>query len=110
MAGPFPVIFLTGPRQSGKTTLAKATFPSYRYCSFEDLQTREEAIEDPKGFLARLAGSEGVIIDEAQHVPDLFSYLQGSELSDGTGGILIYGGNETYERGKHLVCSWASCC
>ncbi|MDJ0766424.1 MAG: ATP-binding protein [Myxococcota bacterium] len=91
LSGPFPVIFLTGPRQSGKTTLAKSTFPSYRYCSFEDLQTREEAIEDPKGFLSRLAGAEGIIIDEAQHVPDLFSYVQGFVDDKRAGPVILTG-------------------
>ena len=67
---------LTGPRQSGKTTLAKATFPSYRYVSLEDLQNREEAQEDPRGFLGRLRGESGTILDEVQRVPHLFSYLQ----------------------------------
>src|SRR5665811_1561680 len=76
LVGSHPVVFLTGPRQSGKTTLAKATFPEFRYVSLEDLQSREEAQEDPRGFLARLRRDPGVILDEVQRVPDLFSYLQ----------------------------------
>jgi hypothetical protein len=54
LAGPFPVVFLTGPRQSGKTTLARATFPQFHYISLEDMQNREEAVEDPRGFLLSL--------------------------------------------------------
>ena len=75
-AAQFPVIFLTGPRQSGKTTLARACFPDFRYLSLEDLQNRAEATQDPRGFLQRLEGLPGIILDEAQHAPDLFSYLQ----------------------------------
>lgn len=64
LVGPFPVVFLTGPRQSGKTTLVRAAFPEFRYISMEDLQNREEAMEDPRGFLRRLEGKNGAILDE----------------------------------------------
>jgi len=74
LAKKFPIIALIGPRQSGKTTLAQAVFPDYHYISLEDLDHREFAQKDPRGFLASYAN--GVIIDEAQHVPSLFSYLQ----------------------------------
>lgn len=73
-AGYYPIVTLTGPRQSGKTTLARATFPDYAYVSLEDFDHREFAVEDPRGFLARYP--ESVIIDEAQRAPELFSYLQ----------------------------------
>ena len=72
----YPVVFLTGPRQSGKTTLARMSFPDFVYVSLEDLQNRSEAQGDPRGFLGRFAGSPGVILDEVQRAPDLFSYLQ----------------------------------
>ena len=72
----YPVVFLTGPRQSGKTTLTRMTFPDFVYVSLEDLQNRSEAQGDPRGFLGRFAGSPGVILDEVQRAPDLFSYLQ----------------------------------
>jgi predicted AAA+ superfamily ATPase len=91
LAGPFPVIFLTGPRQSGKTTLARATFPGFRYFSLEDLQTRGEVSEDPRGFLHRLEGAEGIIIDEAQYAPDLFSYLQGFVDDNRSGPVILTG-------------------
>ncbi len=76
LAGPYPVVYLTGPRQWGKTTLARAAFPDYTYVSLEDLQRRTAVQEDPRGFLRGVAGDAGVIIDEAQRVPELFSYLQ----------------------------------
>jgi predicted AAA+ superfamily ATPase len=70
----FPVITLTGPRQSGKTTLVKYVFEGLAYVSLEDPDTREFAQNDPRGFLANY--TQGVIIDEAQKVPHLFSYIQ----------------------------------
>ena len=75
-AGMFPVLTLTGPRQSGKTTLAKATFKNAHYVSLEDPAHRNLALEDAKGFL-RQFGSEQVVLDEAQRAPELFSYIQG---------------------------------
>ncbi len=71
----FPVITVTGPRQSGKTTLLKNMFPELDYYSLEDLDTLEFAKKDPRGFLLRHA--QGCIIDEAHHAPELFSYIQG---------------------------------
>lgn len=71
----FPVITLTGPRQSGKSTLLRHLFPSLPYMSMENPDIRSEAKIDPKGFLATFIN--GVIIDEVQHVPDLLSYIQG---------------------------------
>ncbi len=71
----FPVVTVTGPRQSGKTTLCRATFPDLPYVSLERPDVRMRAIEDPLGFLAPMR--EGAILDEVQRVPDLLSYLQG---------------------------------
>ena len=71
----FPVLAITGPRQSGKTTLARALFAGKAYVSLEDPEEREYAETDPRGFLARFPG--GAIFDEAQRCPGLFSYLQG---------------------------------
>lgn len=75
LAKGFPVIAITGPRQSGKTTLAKSTFPNKPYLTLEDPDTRLIAEGDPRGLLSRYP--DGLIIDEAQRVPQLFSYLQG---------------------------------
>jgi len=70
----FPVVVLTGPRQSGKTTLARAAFPGHAYVSLEDPDVRERVAADPRGFLARHDG--GLLVDEVQRVPALLSYLQ----------------------------------
>ncbi|MBU0510202.1 MAG: ATP-binding protein [Chloroflexi bacterium] len=69
----FPVIAITGPRQSGKTTLIRDIFPDYRYFNLENPIERNFALEDPQGFLAQ---SKKMIIDEIQRVPELFSYIQ----------------------------------
>lgn len=71
----FSVVTITGPRQSGKTTLIKSMFPELPYFSLENPDTREMAVTDPVAFLAK--GSEGMILDEVQNTPDLLSYLQG---------------------------------
>ena len=71
----FPVITLTGPRQSGKSTLLRHLFSGLPYFSMENLDVRQAAKLDPKGFLSKF--NEGVIIDEVQNVPELLSYIQG---------------------------------
>jgi predicted AAA+ superfamily ATPase len=73
-ADQYPVLSIVGPRQSGKTTLARYVFPNYRYVSLENLDTRRMAEDDPRGFLHDY--QPPVIIDEIQRAPHLFSYLQ----------------------------------
>ena len=70
----FPVITVTGPRQSGKTTLCKQMFPDYHYVNLEDIAKTEIIKQNPKAFLE--IHSQGLIVDEAQQYPDLFSYVQ----------------------------------
>lgn len=70
----YAVIVVTGPRQSGKTTLCKNQFSDYHYINLENPSTREQLLIAPKAFLEQYAN--GLIIDEAQHLPELFSYIQ----------------------------------
>jgi predicted AAA+ superfamily ATPase len=74
LAQKFQVITLTGPRQSGKTTLVKATFPDLSYVSLEEPDIRQIALTDPRGFLSNYPN--GAILDEIQNTPELFSYIQ----------------------------------
>lgn len=74
LASKFPVVSVLGPRQSGKTTLVRDVFSKMDYVSLEDLDNREFAIKDPRGFLSTY--SNGAVIDEAQRAPDIFSYIQ----------------------------------
>ena len=74
LATQFPVLAITGPRQSGKSTLAKMTFPDKKYVSFDDKEMREIAKSSPKDFLK--AFPDGVMIDEAQKVPDIFDAIK----------------------------------
>jgi len=76
MSKKFPVLAILGPRQSGKTTLSQAVFTKHTYISFEDLEARAFAQEDPKGFLEEYKNKYGIILDEIQHVPDMLSYIQ----------------------------------
>lgn len=90
----FPVISLTGPRQSGKTTLLRYLLPQYRYVSLENPATRNFAIEDPNGFLKTY--NEFVIFDEVQRVPELFSYIQTKVDEDKIMGQYILSGSQNF--------------
>ena len=73
-ASQYPVVTITGPRQSGKTTLCRMLFEDKQYVSLEDIDERQYAEQDPRGFLNRFP--DGAVIDEIQRVPDLLSYIQ----------------------------------
>jgi predicted AAA+ superfamily ATPase len=90
----FPIIAITGPRQSGKTTLSRAIFADKPYVSLEELDTRRYATEDPRGFLGQFP--DGAVIDEAQRVPELFSYLQTRVDMDGRMGLFVLTGSQQF--------------
>jgi len=76
VAKQFPVVAVLGPRQSGKTTLVKATFKKYVYISLEELDNQRSALSDPRHFLELHKNAHGIILDEIQNTPDLLSYIQ----------------------------------
>lgn len=90
----FPVVVVVGPRQSGKTTLVKATFPKKEYVNLEEPDTRLFAQNDPRAFLADR--KYGIIIDEAQRVPDIFSYIQSIVDSNPLPGKFILTGSNNF--------------
>ena len=90
----YPIVTLTGPRQSGKTTLAKAAFPNHGYASLEDPDQREFAITDPRGFLGQF--KDPVILDEVQRAPDLFSYIQTEVDRTPANGRYILTGSQSF--------------
>lgn len=91
----YPVITVTGPRQSGKTTLCRALFNAKPYISLEDIDNREFARTDPRGFLAEVPN--GAVLDEIQYVPDLVSYIQTLVDEKQQPGMFILTGSRQFE-------------
>ena len=90
----FPIVTITGPRQSGKTTLARAVFAGKQYASLEDPDIRLAALDDPRSFLGRFP--DGAVLDEVQRCPQLFSYLQTLVDGDGRMGLFILTGSQHF--------------
>lgn len=90
----FPIIAILGPRQSGKTTLSQNVFPDYQYISLEDIDYRDFAINDPRGFLKKY--DKKIIFDEIQRVPQLMSYLQGHVDKMKVNGQIIITGSHNF--------------
>ena len=105
----YPVVTLTGPRQSGKTTLIRAMFPEMQYFSLEDPELRHLAIEDPRGFLAQFQ-KKGVILDEVQRTPDLFSYIQTRVDEVDRPGQFILSGSQNFLLMKNISQTLAGRC
>ncbi len=101
----YPFVTVTGPRQSGKTTLCRATFPDLAYANLEAPDQREFAESDPRGFLAHLG--EGAIIDEIQHVPELLSYLQVLADDIGRNSLFVLTGSEQFRLSSSISQSLA---
>jgi hypothetical protein len=104
LAEKFPVISVTGPRQSGKTTLIKSIFPDYCYESLEDPDTRLFAINDPRKFLNV---EKKMIIDEIQRAPELFSYMQSNTDKTNINGQFIISGSQSFLLNQHFSQSLA---
>jgi uncharacterized protein len=90
----FPIVTVTGPRQSGKTTLAFKVMADRPYRSLEDPDVRALAVDDPRGFLSQLPN--GAVLDEVQRAPDLFSYLQTHVDKDGRMGLFLLTGSQQF--------------
>ncbi len=95
LSGQYPVVTVTGPRQSGKTTLCRNTFPDKVYVNLEAPDVRDYANSDPRGFFAALP--DGAILDEIQRVPELTSYLQPLVDEDPRSGRFILTGSQQFE-------------
>ena len=95
LAGKYPVVTITGPRQSGKTTLCRKVFYQKPYVNLEAPDIRQFALEDPRGFLAQYP--DGAVLDEIQRTPDLVSYLQPIIDEDQRHGLYILTGSQQFE-------------
>ena len=101
----YPVIAITGPRQSGKTTMLKSVFPDYEYVSLENPDNRNFAENDPNGFLNRY--TKKIILDEVQRVPTLFSYIQTRVDESGEMGQYILSGSQNFHLMENITQSLA---
>ena len=101
----FPVICITGPRQSGKTTLAKLAFPKKQYFSLEDPDTLLLARSDPRGFLDQWP--DGLILDEAQYLPEIFKYVKAMVDNDPKPGRYIITGSQQFNLMEKITESLA---
>jgi predicted AAA+ superfamily ATPase len=101
----YPVLAVTGPRQSGKTTMLKTMFPKYTYISLENPDLREFATTDPNGFFEYYSGN--LILDEVQQTPALFSYIQTLVDASGKMGQFILSGSQNFHLMQHITQSLA---
>lgn len=101
----YPILALTGPRQSGKTTFLKHQFPDYTYVNLENLDFRNYALNDPNAFLTEFQGK--VILDEVQRAPELFSYLQTKVDADRIMGQYILSGSQNFHLMRSITQSLA---
>lgn len=103
----FPVVAILGPRQSGKTTLAKNHFKKHVFLSFEDPSTREFAITDPRGFLKEYENKHGLILDEFQYVPQILSYIQLEVDAQNRPGYFVITGSQNFVMNQAITQSLA---
>ncbi|NSW53968.1 MAG: ATP-binding protein [Anaerolineae bacterium] len=102
----YPVISITGPRQSGKTTLARACFPDHQYVNLESLDLLQAAQDDPRSFLQLNSGKK-MVIDEIQKFPDLLSYIQVEVDQQKITGQFVVTGSQQFALNEHISQSLA---
>ena len=105
LAQQYPALTVTGPRQSGKTTLCRAVFPDHGYVNLEPLDRREFARQDPRGLLAEYPDS--LILDEIQHVPELLGYIQEAVDEDDRPGRFVLTGSQHFALSESISQSLA---
>lgn len=105
LAQQYPVLTVTGPRQSGKTTISRSVFSDHGYVNLEPLDQREFARQDPRGLLAEYP--DGLIIDEIQHVPELLGYLQEAVDEDDAPGRYVITGSQHFALSESIGQSLA---
>lgn len=105
LAEKYPIVTITGPRQSGKTTLTQALFKNKAYVNLEKPDDREFAISDPNGFLAKY--ENGAVIDEVQRAPELFSYIQVLVDKKKKNNMFILSGSQNFSLLKNISQSLA---
>jgi len=105
IANSYPIVTVTGPRQSGKTTLCRTLFPKKSYVSFEPYDVRELATIDPRGFLRRFP--DGAIFDDVQFVPQLLSYLQVDVDENPSKGRFVLTASQNFARVESITQSLA---
>jgi len=101
----YPVVTITGPRQSGKTTLARMTYPDYHYCNLENPEIRNLAMEDPNAFFSQFRTP--LIIDEIQRVPALLSFIQGHVDERHDHGLYLLTGSQQFSMNEAITQSLA---
>ena len=101
----YPVVTLIGPRQSGKTTLAKQLFGKKTYANLEEPDIRQQALADPRGFLSQFP--DGAIIDEIQHAPELLSYIQAIVDEKKHNGLFVITGSQQLSLNEAITQSLA---
>ena len=101
----FPIVSVTGPRQSGKSTLVREVFPDYEYVNLENPQTRQQALADPVGFIE--SRPNRLVIDEAQLAPELFSMIQVASDETNRTGQYVLSGSQNFLLLKQITQSLA---
>src|SRR5436853_4112139 len=103
----FPVVAILGPRQSGKTTLARDVFKNHTFLNFENPSVHELALQDPMAFLRANENEYGIILDEFQHVPEILSYIKVEVDEKKRPGYFILTGSQNFLMNEAVTQSLA---